>query len=323
MMMADNDPGQWSISYEQLLELEVRAKKHFGQIRCAYSVTMRDIAEDLVIPECRRSGAPSWAQHVNPNGLPVGAFVTHSWDGQFVEFVHAIKLAFYCFPKDQKPNLWICAFALPQGHGSALRGIIATDLQDTPFVRALRAATFFVVVRNSNKDIYNRIWCVCELMFAHSNNKLTLITGPNTHSSDYTSCQYAQFSFEEDAIRIKEELLLMYGTYEDVDNLVRQYRRHPRMNQEKSYPFRVFRLLLYIALSFNLLFYLAPWTAEIFCESKNDIYFKIPRPVWRKCFEHLFLVLALMACDPILCGALGLTSLTVIILGITGITALL
>ena len=273
---------------------------------------MRDIVEHLVIPTCRDSGAPSLAQHLNgKKGLPVGAFVTHSWDGLFLEFVLSVKSAFHFFPKDKKPNLWICAFALPQCHGSTLQGMIGKNLKKTPFVRALRAATWFVVVRNSNKDIYNRIWCVCELMFARYYDKPTLITGPNTHSSDSTSCQYAQFSFEEDAIRIKEELLLMYGTYEDVDKLVLQYRSHPTM-QEESYSSRVLHISLYIALAAVLFFDPRPRS----CVSIDNTLFQFPLCL-EKCIEHFFLILALMACDPIFCGVFGLTSLAFVIIGIT------
>ena len=63
-----------------------------------------------------------------------------------------------------KPNLWICAFALVQGENEIVSKQIGSSdrpLEESPFVQAIQSASTYCVVRNSNMDIFSRIWCVC------------------------------------------------------------------------------------------------------------------------------------------------------------------
>ena len=180
-------PDQWCISYEQLMKLNQRASSFYGPERYP-GITMRDICEDIIKPSCARTGS-SYALHLNPTGLPIDAFVSHSWDGHFSAFCQSIRSAFQTTMI--KPNLWICAFALLQIQGqdddnntnnhrqqqeqqkqkrqdviSQQIGASDEPLDESPFVQAIQKASLFCVVRNSQKDIYRRIWCVCELMYA-------------------------------------------------------------------------------------------------------------------------------------------------------------
>ena len=193
-------------------------------------VTMRDICQELIEPICRETGT-SFALHKNPEGLQVDAFVTHSWDGPFGDFVDSIRNVFETCA--EKPNLWICAFALVQGNTKLLQKQIGADdpnIENSPFVIALNAATKFVVVRNVNTDIYSRIWCVCELVFADRFGFVpqnTHVAGPSCFSELATSCIEAQASKAEDKVKIFRVLLLNDDEkYLEIDAFVHHFRAH-------------------------------------------------------------------------------------------------
>ena len=187
---------------------------------------MREITE-FVKKKCKPGVSYAMTEN-GPDGLLAGAFVTHSWDGNFEEFVESLRQAFRCFP--EKPNLWICSFALPQDE-DALKNLLnaKTPLEDMPFIKALDAAERFVVVRNSNKDLYSRIWCVCELMYALKKNKLrhTLITGPDTWSHLDTNCENAVASHPGDRDRIRAKLIATHNSLEVVDEQIQRFRNFP------------------------------------------------------------------------------------------------
>ena len=206
-------PGNWCISYDQLLAVDQKARSHYGA-HTYPQVTVRDICTSIIIPECKRTGQ-SYALSKNPQGLAIDTFVTHSWDGHFAEFVQAIRHAFHTTFK--RPNLWICAFALKQSDDESVikRQIDGGDQEDedlrqSPFMRALQSAKSFCVVRNANADLYARIWCVYELMYANQYGLFPdriYVTGPDTFKDTKTSCLDAQSSKATDRIRIMRELL--------------------------------------------------------------------------------------------------------------------
>lgn len=147
-------PERWCLSYEQLLDVDRLARETFGSHDYPIA-TMRDICDKIIVPRCRESGT-SYALSINPQGLAVDCFVTHSWDGQFASFVQSICQVFQTTVK--KPNLWICSFAINQEAADLQVGSGEDSLDETPFVQALKQAKSFCVVRNSNTDLYSRIW---------------------------------------------------------------------------------------------------------------------------------------------------------------------
>ena len=223
--MASEDPSLWGISYSQLMSVYYEAKDYYGTR--FPNITMRDITQDFIVPLCNDTGT-SYALHQNPAGLRADAFVSHSWDGPFSDFVDSIRKVFQCFAS--KPTLWICAFALVQGtDADCMKAQIGTEdpcLENSPFVAALKAAKKFVVVRNRKSDLYSRIWCVCELIFA---NKLgfvpdsTFVTGPDCFSSLHTSCMDARATNIEDKAKILR-MLLEEHEYKEIDLFVNQFR---------------------------------------------------------------------------------------------------
>jgi len=218
-------PHESCISYEQLLDLDKNVRGLYG--RAHYEkATMHDVVRRIVRPVCEETGK-SYAEYLNPDGLIISAFITHSWNEKFSEVVKYLTTVFQSSLK--KPNIWICAFALLQGDYKKIKDQVQGDgnLETSPFVLALKEADFFVVLRNSNTDLYTRIWCVCELLFAMKFGLVpnrTLITGPETFANTETTCLEAESSVVEDKVQILEYLELNYGA-EDVDEKIREFRK--------------------------------------------------------------------------------------------------
>mmetsp|Transcript_29808 Transcript_29808/g.45696 ORF Transcript_29808/g.45696 Transcript_29808/m.45696 type:complete len:730 (-) Transcript_29808:93-2282(-) len=222
-------PSMCSISYRQLIDFHRDACAKFGS--AAYStMTMRDINEQIIAPSCERKGMPL-ALQLNPRGCKVDAFVTHSWDEPFSDFVESIEKVFHTWA-GTKPNLWICSFALLQGDDATidqqLGATTDSPLEESPFIKALEKASSFVVVRNATTDIYSRIWCVCELMHAKKVGLVpeqTYVTGPNVFADLETSCLDAMSSNPKDKARILK-LLLNDFNYQGIDDVVQKFREH-------------------------------------------------------------------------------------------------
>ena len=223
-------PSMWAITYAQLLEVDRKALEVFGT-KDYPKKTMRDIVQRIVVPVCSRTGK-SFALSINEEGAPVDTFVSHSWDGSFHKFVNTIKKTFRASVR--KPNLWICAFALMQGgNDETISNIVGSKkepLQEAPFVLAIQAASMFCIVRNSNTDVYSRIWCVAELMFAKFYGLFdypgkTQVTGPDVFAKHQTSVLDAQASRLEDRDRVLRVLMIKFDR-EEIDNMVQQLRTH-------------------------------------------------------------------------------------------------
>ena len=90
---ARRDPAMWSITYQQLMELEEKARNLFGKQKYERA-TMRDINKRILKPSCKETGV-SYALRLNPKGLMIDAFITHAWDEPFAGFVEvcAVLLA--------------------------------------------------------------------------------------------------------------------------------------------------------------------------------------------------------------------------------------
>jgi len=199
------EPSKRAISFQQLLDVNEVAKKMFSND--FESKTMRDINEKIIIPVCRETGKP-YALAKNPRGLKTEWFICHNWDEPFGEFVESISS--YLRKKVNKPNVWICAFSLLQGSEDVIKEQLEMPLAQSPFVRALRSADIFLIVRNSRTDVFNRIWCICEVMYAKKLNFIpdkTRLCGPDAFSTSTTSCYFAKSYSLKDEIKIKRELV--------------------------------------------------------------------------------------------------------------------
>jgi len=224
ILVARSHPQMWAISYDQLLKVRDQAKQLFKDD--FEDKTMRDINENIIIPVCRKNKR-SYALSENICGLKTDVFVSHSWDEAFGEFVECIVQAYD--NKLRKPNLWICAFGLLQGNFEEIKAQLGTGdtaLDESPFVRALKGADNYLVVRNSNTDLCGRIWCICEFIYAQKYGLIpgrTLVTGPDTFADKNTSCIDAQSYDPSDKEKILEELTTN-SSVADIDAYIREFR---------------------------------------------------------------------------------------------------
>jgi len=221
---ARSDPQMWAISYEMLLEVRDRAMELFKEDFDDKS--MRDINEKIIVPVCQQN-KKSYALSKNMCGLKTDVFVSHSWDEPFGEFTNCIEQAYST--KLRKPNLWICAFGLLQGNFEEIKdqlGTGETALRDSPFVRALKGAPNYLVVRNSRTDLCERIWCICEFVYAKKFKLIpgkTLVTGPDTFSNRNTSCVEAKSFDPSDKEKILKELT-NNSSITDIDAYIKEFR---------------------------------------------------------------------------------------------------
>jgi len=200
-------PTRWAISLQQLEDVEAMAKERFG---AEYeSMSMYDIVEKLIKPHFCQKYGKSYAMCRNETApLRAEAFVTHCWAEKFCEFLQEVRSVF-CHWRTP-PNLWICAFALYQGDSATVQKQLGSDLRLAPFMRALKVSKYFLVMRNSVVDLYERGWCVCEIMFAmefgfFSEKKSgVFIAGPDTFAQSKISCLDCKTS----AIADKQLILL-------------------------------------------------------------------------------------------------------------------
>ncbi len=219
-------PERWAISFDQLMEIHDRAKAAFGPEFS--TMTMRDLNDRLIKPKCAETGT-SYAMALNPSGLLLDTFVTHAWDEPFAEFVQSIREAFAHHA--EKPNLWICSFALVQSDDArVIESQLGNELDHAPFIQALRHASCFLVVRNRNTDLYDRAWCICELVEAIDLGlcpKKTIVTGPNAFSGKQSSCLHAKCRKMSDHVKILHHLIGNNDTarIEKVDGQISMFRK--------------------------------------------------------------------------------------------------
>lgn len=195
------DPAQWGISWNALESIEKDAKEKFGADFRKKS--MWHVVQDIVKPSCAKHGAPIALVRNGWQVLPVQDFITHCWREPFHEFMDSLRHAYDVAVV--KPNLFICAFSLFQGDASDIEQALGQSIPQAPFVKALKAAERYVVVRNRMEDLYTRAWCLVEYIYAQKfgfYKDKVLITGPNQFSDSRTTCTEIRASSEEDRLKI-------------------------------------------------------------------------------------------------------------------------
>ena len=133
--------------------------------------------------------------------------------------------------------LWKLSFKhdLDKADHHLVKGVrMASDaaLTTSPFVQAIREASAYCVVRNSEMDVFGRIWCVCELMYAKHYglfpSKAT-VTGPDVFAALQTSVLDAQATELQDRDRILRVLLTEFNR-EEIDGFVHRIRMQHAQN---------------------------------------------------------------------------------------------
>jgi hypothetical protein len=198
----------WGITLETLTEVCEQARGLAGADFDSW--TMREVNNAIVKPLCLQAQT-SLALHRSPGGLKAEVFVSHAWAEPFGQFVESIRSVYRHHARP--PTLWICTFALVQSDDptviAAQCGAPTAPLDTSPFVRALQEAREFLVVRNTAVDLYTRLWCVCEVYFAHKFDLLpnrARITGADAFAGATTRCIDAKCYAMSDQVRILNAL---------------------------------------------------------------------------------------------------------------------
>merc|ERR1740136_128015 len=189
------------------------------------SKTMRHVNDKLIIPVCRKE-KKSYALSTNECGLKTDVFVSHSWDERFGDFVECIKQAYE--NKLRKPNLWICAFGLLQGDFEEIKSQLGAGngaLDQSPFVRALKGASNYLVVRNCTTNLCARIWCILEFVYAKEFELIpdrTIVTGPDTFADTNISCCDAKSFDPIDKEKILKELMKK-SSVDEINEYIKEF----------------------------------------------------------------------------------------------------
>merc|ERR1712048_1429028 len=86
-----------------------------------------------------------------------------------------------------------------------ISGALGEHIEDAPFVKTLRVASHFLVVRNSVVDLYKRGWCLIEFLYARKYGlyrQNVRVTGPDTFASSTSSAMDADASVKSDRVKI-------------------------------------------------------------------------------------------------------------------------
>ncbi|CAE8677656.1 unnamed protein product, partial [Polarella glacialis] len=187
----ENHPSMWCISLGQLKQFAALAKAKLGPTVYARASTT-DVVKQLVQPATMAAGR-SYACMLNWRELlQVDVFISHAWAENFGNFVTSVEKALENRVRAEETSLWICSFALCQSsNADDIKHQIGKDLSQAPFEKALQRAKEFLVVRNSECDLYSRAWCAYEVFRAHQLGIKIAATGPDSFTKgavDIMSC---------------------------------------------------------------------------------------------------------------------------------------
>jgi len=99
----------------------------------------------------------SFARMLNPEGLEITTFVTHTWEERFDHFVGTLEMAL-----SPEEVVWVCSCALDQ-NADIKQLLDSDDLLLSPFAKALRHAPKLVVTLDEDLKVPERSWCAFEL----------------------------------------------------------------------------------------------------------------------------------------------------------------
>lgn len=175
---------RWCVSRRDLHILKSEVRAAIGQGRIYPTPTdqfdaddhttgpsIYTVADQYIKPVTREAGGMSWALMLHPEGLACDVFITHAWQEGLFEFVNQTLRSLPCMTR----NVWCCFLANPQNLDIAS---MIRRPRDSPFAKALRAASYVLVVPNSKTSAYTRLWCAYEAYLAHELNKAIQIARP-------------------------------------------------------------------------------------------------------------------------------------------------
>ncbi|CAE8709745.1 unnamed protein product, partial [Polarella glacialis] len=202
----ENHPSMWCISLGQLKQFAALAKAKLGPTVYARASTT-DVVKQLVQPATMAAGR-SYACMLNWRELlQVDVFISHAWAENFGNFVTSVEKALENRVRAEETSLWICSFALCQSsNADNIKHQIGKDLSQAPFEKALQRAKEFLVVRNSECDLYSRAWCAYEVFRAHQLGIKIAATGPDSFTKGAVDIMSCSATDKEDEKRIKDAI---------------------------------------------------------------------------------------------------------------------
>eukprot|EP00927_Polykrikos_kofoidii_P011627 TRINITY_DN1495_c0_g1_i2.p1 TRINITY_DN1495_c0_g1~~TRINITY_DN1495_c0_g1_i2.p1 ORF type:complete len:641 (-),score=62.18 TRINITY_DN1495_c0_g1_i2:50-1972(-) len=123
--------------------------------------SLYDVNNQFIKPITRNAGGTSYALMLHPEGIVCDLFVSHAWEEGFFEFADKVISN---WPRGSDA-LWCCILANPQNLD--ITELLEGPVQETPFAVALASRPHVVVIPNSRKSIWTRLWCVIEAWYAY------------------------------------------------------------------------------------------------------------------------------------------------------------
>lgn len=125
---------------------------------------MEVACQQIVISQTRDAGGMSWALMLHPNGLPISAYVSHSFDEGVYEFQRKVRGS---MPQGSS-TVWSRLFSIPHCQGD---DYLLSSLGDEPLINSFYAvaiahAELLLVVPNRTASTFLRSWCALEACIA-------------------------------------------------------------------------------------------------------------------------------------------------------------
>jgi len=154
-------PGHWGITGMQLKELANQVVQKF--IGDRENPNVYQVVDEIIKPACLARHV-SYAVLLNPDGKECSTFATHAWFESFLQFVRDVEQYFLDF---ETRVFWICFAANPQTWAAErLQVLLGFTAMQSPFAIAMEKCKSVLVVRNTTRNMYSRLWCVTELALA-------------------------------------------------------------------------------------------------------------------------------------------------------------
>eukprot|EP00933_Yihiella_yeosuensis_P074109 TRINITY_DN8293_c0_g5_i1.p1 TRINITY_DN8293_c0_g5~~TRINITY_DN8293_c0_g5_i1.p1 ORF type:complete len:766 (+),score=187.57 TRINITY_DN8293_c0_g5_i1:29-2299(+) len=141
---------------------------------------MHQVVAREIKPRTHKHGC-SFALMKHPEGVKISAFITHTWDENFKDFINTLRMAL-----DPEDVVWVCSFALDQNNTAGIKSMLAkSDLDQCPFALALSNAPKLVVTMDAELKVPTRSWCAYEIAKAQEWTIPTVLW-PTTELSNLT-----------------------------------------------------------------------------------------------------------------------------------------
>lgn len=181
--MNTTSADQWGVCGRQLNALSKDVKEEIRAERTGPNPNVITVVKEYIIPKCTADSV-SYSILINPNGLKCDTFVSHAWLGPFFALIDELRGYYEDF---ETRVFWIDFLAAPQTWPSqeADRLMFTGAVVHSRFATALLQCDHVVVVRNTNCNLYTRLWCVAELALAREFKKSVKVIGigPPMHES--------------------------------------------------------------------------------------------------------------------------------------------